>query len=69
MMKTFDTILDAPTCGGCAHFKPSRLNPAQSFGCCGLAHLSKRPGAYPGKTACGHCETPAGEMESLRLTQ
>lgn len=58
----------APTCGGCAHFLPSRLNPAQGFGRCALAHLSKRPGAYPGKAACPRFEAPVGE-ESLRLAQ
>jgi hypothetical protein len=57
-----------PTCGGCAHFIPSRLNPAQGFGRCGLANLSKRPGAYPGRTACSHFEAPVGE-EPLRLAQ
>jgi hypothetical protein len=45
-------------CGGCGHFIPSRLNPAQGFGRCGLAKLSKRPGAYPGRAACGHFEAP-----------
>jgi hypothetical protein len=58
----------ALTCGECAHFLPSRLNPSQGFGCCGLPHLSKRPGAYPGKTACPRFEAPAGDG-SLRLPQ
>jgi hypothetical protein len=56
------------TCGGCAHFKTSRLNPTQGFGQCALAHLSKRPGAYPGKTACPHFEAMV-EDGTLRLTQ
>jgi hypothetical protein len=56
------------TCGSCAHFTPSRLNPAQGFGCCALAHLSKRPGAHPGKAACPHFEAQVGEG-SLRLIQ
>jgi hypothetical protein len=58
----------ALTCGGCAHFIPGRLNPTQGFGRCALAHLSKRPGAFPGKAACAHFEAPAGE-DSLRLAQ
>jgi rRNA maturation protein Nop10 len=56
---------NGPSCGGCAHFTPSRLNPAQGFGRCGLVNLSKRPGAYPGKAACNHFEAPVGE-EPLR---
>jgi hypothetical protein len=58
----------AQTCGDCTHFLPSRLNPSQGFGKCGLAHLSKRPGAYPGKDACPHLEAAVGES-TLRLTQ
>jgi hypothetical protein len=58
----------ALTCGGCAHFIPGRLNPAEGFGRCALSHLSKRPGAFPGKAACRHFEAPAGEG-SLRLAQ
>jgi len=60
--------VNAPTCGGCAHFIPSRLNPAQGFGRCALVHLSKRPGAFPGKVACPRFEPPVGE-DSLRLAQ
>jgi hypothetical protein len=56
-------------CGGCSHFLPSRLNPAQGFGRCALGRLSKRPGAYPGKAACNHFESPVGEIEPLRLAQ
>ena len=59
---------DGKTCGGCAHFKTSRLNPTQGFGQCALAHLSKRPGAYPGKRACPHFEATMGDG-TLRLTQ
>jgi hypothetical protein len=59
---------DEHTCGGCAHFKTSRVNPPQGFGHCALAHLSKRPGAYPGKTACPHFEPAVGDG-MLRLAQ
>jgi hypothetical protein len=59
---------EARTCGGCGHFLPSRLNPKQGFGQCVLAHLSKRPGAYPGKTACPHFEATVGDG-TLRLAQ
>jgi len=59
---------DGHTCGGCAHFKNSRVNPPQGFGHCALAHLSKRPGAYPGKTACPHFEAAVGDG-TLRLAQ
>jgi hypothetical protein len=59
---------DGHTCGGCAHFKTSRVNPPQGFGHCALAHLSKRPGAYPGKTACPHFEPAVGDG-TLRLAQ
>jgi hypothetical protein len=59
---------ETSTCGGCAHFLPSRLNPAQGFGRCGLVNLSNRPGAYPGKAACKHFEAPVGE-EPIRLAQ
>jgi len=56
-------------CGVCAHFLPSRLNPYQGFGRCAQAHLSKRPGAYPGMKACEHFETPTSGVESLPLVQ
>ena len=59
---------DGKTCGGRAHFKTSRLNPTQGFGQCVLAHMSKRPGAYPGKTACPHFEAAVGNG-TLRLAQ
>jgi len=59
---------DGKTCGSCGHFKTSRLNPTQGFGQCALAHLSKRPGAYPGKTACPHFEAAVGDG-TLRLAQ
>jgi len=59
---------DGKTCGGCAQFKTSRVNPTQGFGQCVLAHLSKRPGAYPGKTACPHFEAAVGDG-TLRLAQ
>ena len=59
---------DGHTCCGCAHFKNSRVNPPQGFGHCALAHLSKRPGAYPGKTACPHFEAAVGDG-TLRLAQ
>jgi len=59
---------DGHTCGGCAHFKTSRVNPPQGFGHCALAHLSKRPGAYPVKTACPHFEAAVGDG-TLRLAQ
>jgi hypothetical protein len=59
---------ETPVCGRCAHFNHSRLNPTQGFGRCGLARLSKRPGAYPGKTACPHFEALEGE-NTLRLAQ
>jgi hypothetical protein len=55
-------------CGGCGHFIPSRINPEYGFGRCALVHLSKRTGAYPGKTACPHFEASVGEG-TLRLTQ
>jgi ribosomal protein S27AE len=57
------------SCGKCGHFLPSRLNPIHGFGRCALEHLSKRPGAYPGKAACNHFEPPLGEIEPLRLMQ
>jgi len=56
------------TCGGCAHFQNSLMNPAQGFGQCVLAHLSRRPGAYPGKMACPHFEAVVGDG-TLRLAQ
>jgi hypothetical protein len=59
---------DGHTCSGCAHFKTSPVNPTQGFGQCALAHLSKRPGAYPGKTACPHFEAAVGDG-TLRLAQ
>ena len=43
-------------CGECAHFNHSPVNPAHGFGCCALAHLSKRAGAYPGKQSCSQFE-------------
>jgi hypothetical protein len=59
---------DGKTCGGCAHFRTSRVNPTQGFGQCALAHLSKRPGAYRKKTACPHFEAAVGDG-TLRLAQ
>jgi len=55
-------------CGECGHFLPSRLNPPQGFGRCALERLSKRPGAYPGRTACLHFEGVVGD-DTLRLAQ
>jgi hypothetical protein len=56
-------------CGGCVHFLSAQLNPAQGFGRCAVERLSKRIGAYPGKTACPHFEATAGEALTLRLAQ
>jgi hypothetical protein len=60
---------EGQSCGSCAHFLPSRMNRAQGFGRCALESLSKRPGAYPGKAACNHFESPVGEIKPLRLAQ
>jgi ribosomal protein S27AE len=56
------------SCGKCGHFLPSRLNPSQGFGRCALERFSKRPGAYPDRTACPHFEVAVGE-DTLRLAQ
>lgn len=50
-----------PTCGACAHFLCSSINPLQGFGRCALSDVSGCPGAYPDKAACGHFEKRLAE--------